>query len=191
MEWLLEEADYLWNGIMHALAFDPARLLEPDLMIRIALQVVLMFGSAFFSSSETALFSLSRIELRELRRTRHPRADILYALLDQPRRLIISILCGNEIINVAATANMIGILVQLYSEEQAGILNILIMVPLLLLFGEVTPKTIAVTNPVAVSTHIIAAPMNLWVRLITPFRWLVRLLADLSLIHISEPTRPY
>lgn len=191
MEWLLEEASYLWSSITHALAFDPARLLEPELITRLALQVVLMFGSAFFSSSETALFSLSRIELRELRRTRHPKADILYALLDQPRRLIISILCGNEIINVAATANMIGILVQLYSEEQAGILNILIMVPLLLLFGEVTPKTIAVTNPVAVSTRIIAAPMNLWVRLITPFRWLVRLLADrVTTLLVGEEKAP-
>ncbi|MGD8914214.1 MAG: hemolysin family protein, partial [Candidatus Thiodiazotropha sp.] len=130
------------------------------------------------SSSETALFSLSRLELRELRRIRHPRADMLHALLDQPRRLIISILCGNEIINVAAAANMTAILVALYSKEQVFILNILIMVPLLLLFGEVTPKTIAVTNPLELSTRVIARPLSLWVQLVTPFRWLVRLLSE-------------
>ena len=178
MDWIIAEASQLWSAITEALAFEPARLIEPDMMFRIALQVMLMFGSAFFASSETALFSLSRVELRELQRSHHPRADILFALLDQPRRLIISILCGNEIIKVAATANMLGILVHLYSEEQAVILNILIMVPLILLFCEVTPKTIAVTNPVAVSTRIIAAPLNLWVRVVAPFRWLVRLVAD-------------
>jgi putative hemolysin len=51
-------------------------------------------------------------------------------------------------------------------------------VPLLLLFGEVTPKTIAVTNPVTISTRIIAAPMSLWVKVVAPFRWLIRLLAE-------------
>ncbi len=191
MDWFVRESSNIWSAFASALAFDPARLLEPDLMIRIVLQILLMIGSAFFSSSETALFSLSRIELRELQRSRHPRADTLYALLDQPRRLIISILCGNEIINVAATANMIGILVQLYSEEEAAILNILIMVPLLLLFGEVTPKTIAVTNPVAVSTRVIAVPLNLWVRVITPFRWLVRLFADrVTTLLVGEEKAP-
>ena len=53
-------------------------------------------------------------------------------------------------------------------------MNILVMVSLLLLFGEVTPKTIAVSDPVKISTQIIAVPLGLWVRFITPFRWLDR-----------------
>jgi CBS domain containing-hemolysin-like protein len=178
MESITQELGNFWQVAVNYLAFEPSRLLEPEMMLRIVLQCLLLVASAFFSSSETALFSLSRLELRELRRSRHPRADTLHALLDQPRRLIISILCGNEIINVAAAANMTAILVRLYSEEQVLLLNILIMVPLLLLFGEVTPKTIAVTNPVALSTRVIAAPMRLWVRLVAPFRWLVRLLSE-------------
>jgi CBS domain containing-hemolysin-like protein len=178
MESIFHELVNLWSALVQMLAFDPDRLVEPEMLMRLVLQVLLLFASAFFSSSETALFSLSRLDLRELRRDHHPRADTLHALLDEPRRLIISILCGNEIINVAATANMTAILVQLYSEEQAILLNILIMVPLLLLFGEVTPKTIAVTNPVQISTGLIAAPMKIWLRLVTPFRWLVRLLAE-------------
>lgn len=178
MEGILQDIGTVWSAFLQTLAFDPALLQQPEMLFRITLQVMLLFASAFFSGSETALFSLSRLELRELRRARHPKADTLYALLDQPRRLIISVLCGNEMINIAATANMAGILVALYSEEQAGLLNILIMVPLLLLFGEVIPKTIAVTNPVAISTRVIAGPMSLWVRLVAPFRWLVRLVAD-------------
>lgn len=178
MESAFQEVTGLWQAVLALLAFDPARLLETDMIIRIVLQCLLLVASAFFSSSETALFSLSRLELRELQRQRNPQADTLHALLDQPRRLIISILCGNEIINVAAAANMTGILVHLYSEEQVVLLNVLIMVPLLLLFGEVTPKTIAVTNPVAISTRIIARPMSWWVKLVAPFRWVVRLLSE-------------
>jgi CBS domain containing-hemolysin-like protein len=159
-------------------AVDPDRLLQLDMLVRIALQIILLTASAFFSSSETALFSLSRLDLQQLRREKHPRFDILQSLLERPRQLIISILCGNEIINIAATANMTGILVTLYGPETGGMLSVLVMVPLLLLFGEVTPKTIAVSDPVKISTRIIAVPLNIWVKIITPFRWAIRLLAD-------------
>jgi CBS domain containing-hemolysin-like protein len=148
------------------------------MLFRIGLQILLLCASAFFSGSETALFSLSRLDLQQMRRERNPRFDILQSLLERPRQLIISILCGNEIINVAAAANMTGILVALYGAETGGLLNIVIMVFLLLLFGEVTPKTIAVSDPVKVSTRIIAVPLNVWVRIIAPFRWVIRLLSD-------------
>ena len=167
-----------WAAIAQYLAFDSARLMEPEMLVRLLLLGLLLCCSAFFSSSETALFSLSRLDLREIRRSRHPSGDIIHALLDQPRKLIISILCGNELVNIAAAANMAAILLNLYSSEQVVFINLMLMVPLLLLLGEVTPKTIAVNNPVLVSTRITAAPMSIWVRLVTPLRALVRLLSE-------------
>ena len=178
MDSLIQQINLHWDTLQQTLAFDVALLQDTEMILRLVLQGFLLIGSAFFSSAETALFSLSRLELRELQRSQNRAAGTLFALLEQPRKLIISILCGNEIINVAAAANMTAILVHLYSSEQVVWLNILIMVPLLLLFGEVTPKTIAVTNPVKVSTRIIARPMSLWVRLVTPFRWFIRLLSE-------------
>ena len=166
------------EGLAATFAFDPARLLDPEIAARLAAQVVLMLASAFFSSSETALFSLSRLDLEKLRRDRHPRANTLYGLLEQPRRLIISILCGNELINVAAAANMAAILLTLYDPARAEWINVVLMVPLLLLFGEVTPKAIAVSNPVRHSTRVVAAPLAVWVRLVTPLRVVVRFVAD-------------
>jgi len=160
------------------LSFDTGLLAQPTMIARLSVQGALLFCSSFFSGSETALFSVSDVDLEQLRRKRHPRADLLHSLLSQPRRLIVSILCGNELINIAATANMTGILVILYGFERAGLVSILVMVPLLLLFGEITPKTIAVSYPVQVSTDIVCIPMNLWMRLITPLRWVVRLVAD-------------
>lgn len=175
---LLTQINHSGSLFLQALAFDPALLSEPEMIARLMLQALLLCASAFFSSSETALFSLSRMELQQLRRDHHPKFETLEALLEQPRRLIISILSGNEVINVAATANMAGILISIYGETQAGLLNVLIMVPLLLLFGEVTPKTIAVSNPVRLSTRVIASPMTAWVKLIAPLRWVVRQIAD-------------
>jgi len=169
--------------------FDPGLLLEPDMLARLGVQVVLLFGSAFFAGSETALFSLSRMDLQQLRREHHPHSATLHALLDSPRRLIISILCGNQVVNVAAVANATGILVSLYGAERAGVISVLVMVPMLLLFGEITPKTIAVSNPVRVSASLVAVPLNLWVKFITPLRWAVRIVADQLTTWIVGPER--
>ena len=157
---------------------DLSRIGDPDIVVRLALQILLLLGSAYFSGSETALFSLSRLDLQKLRRERNRHSDALHELLDHPRRLIISILCGNELVNIASAVNMAGILVVLYGPERAGLVTVLVMIPLLLLLGEVTPKTIAVSAPVTVSTRIVAAPMTLWVRIVTPLVWAIRGASD-------------
>lgn len=179
MEWALDQSVTYWEAVKAYFVFDTSLLLDPGLIALLVLQVFLLGCSAFFSGSETALFSLSRLDLQKLRRDRHPRSETLHALLDQPRRLIISILCGNELVNIAATANLAGILVVLYGEQRAGWINVLIMFPLLLLLGEVTPKTIAVSQPVRISAGLVAGPLGVWARLITPLRRVVRMAADL------------
>ncbi|MGR9072107.1 MAG: hemolysin family protein, partial [Gammaproteobacteria bacterium] len=146
--------------------------------VRAVVQVFLLAGSALFSSSETALFSLSRLDLQNLHNRNHPLSSTIHSLLEQPRRLIISILCGNEFINIAAAANMTVILVALYGEGDAGWINLLVMVPLLLVIGEVTPKTVAVSHPVAVSTRIVVPVIRNWIRIIAPVRWLVWKVSD-------------
>jgi putative hemolysin len=178
MDTFFQEIGQFWEVTKAFFAFDTSRLLETGMQFRIGLQALLLCGSAFFSGSETALFSLSRLDLQKLRRERHPHSESLHALLDQPRRLIISILCGNELVNIAASANMAGILVTLYGVERAAMITIMVMVPLLLLFGEVTPKTIAVSDPVRISTGIVARPMNLWVRMVAPLVWAIRSVSD-------------
>ena len=166
------------ESVVGAFRFDPALLGEPALLVQLGLQALLLAASAFFSSSETALFSLSRLDLQQLRRDGGRQAEIIHELLDQPRRLIISILSGNELINVAATVNMTSILVTLYGSGRAGWINIIVMLPLLLLFGEVTPKTIAVANPVRYSTRIVARPMQWWLSLSRPLIWVIRSFSD-------------
>lgn len=178
MQQLLSQLGQYWASVIEFFTFDTALLSEPDMIVRLCVQLLLLAGSAFFSSSETALFSLSRLDLQQLRRERNPRAETIHELLDQPRRLIISILSGNELVNIAASVNMAGILVVLYGGEDAGWINLIVMVPLLLLVGEVTPKTVAVSNPVRYSARIVAVPMKLWVQLISPVIWVIREIAD-------------
>ncbi|UCB55841.1 MAG: HlyC/CorC family transporter [Thiotrichales bacterium] len=176
------------------IAFYESLALSPEdweLIFRGVLQVVLLFSSAIFSGSETALFSLSRIDLQKLRQTRDQRSESIHAMLDEPRRLIISILCGNELVNIASAVNMTGILLLLFPAENAGWINIVIMVPLLLLIGEVTPKTIAVNFPIKFSTRVSAPLLPRWMILITPLREAIRLIADriTSLVVGDEVSR--
>jgi putative hemolysin len=163
------------------IAFYESLDLSPDdweLIFRGILQAVLLLSSAMFSGSETALFSLSRIDLQKLRQTRDTRSESIHAMLDEPRRLIISILCGNELVNIASAVNMTGILLLLFPAEDVGWINIVIMVPLLLLIGEVTPKTIAVNFPMKFSTRVTAHFLPRWMIIITPLREAIRLIAD-------------
>ena len=173
---------------MDALTLD-ARALQPDMLVRYAVQAVLLCCSAFFSGSETALFSLTPLDLRELRRKRHRHAQTLHALLSEPRKLIVSLLCGNEMVNIASVANMTAILIALFGEARAGWVSLAVMLPLLLLVGEVTPKTIAVTSPRRVAADLIAAPMRVWVRLVTPLRLVVRWVSDRITTRLVGPER--
>ncbi len=156
----------------------PFNVNDWELFARILLQVVLLVSSAVFSGSETAMFSLSRIDLQKLRQTRHKDSESIHAMLDEPRRLIISILCGNELVNIASAVNMAGILLLVFGGQDVVWLNILIMVPLLLLIGEVTPKTIAVSYPIKFSTRITTKILPRWLIFITPLREAVRVVAD-------------
>ncbi len=174
---------------LNTLLAEPPRVLQLDMLLRILLQLFLFSASAFFSGSETALFSLTRFDLQKLSRSRHAAAETLQNLLDQPRRLIVSILCGNELVNIAAAANMTAILVELTGIETGAWLATAVMIPLILLFGEVTPKTLAVSNPVWVSTRIVARPINMWMRLIKPVANAVRILADQVTTLLIGPER--
>ena len=145
-----------------------------ELGARALLQLALFSCSAFFSSSETALFAVTKVELKELNYRKDSRSPILDALLEKPRQLIIGILCGNELVNVAASANMVAILLLAFGAETAGWINIVIMVPLLLLLGEVTPKTIALSNPLKYSLAIVIKPLTFWLHIVSPLSWIVR-----------------
>jgi len=147
------------------------------LFIELLFFVVLMGLSGFFSSSETALFSLSRRQLDQMRHDDNPRIGLVERLLSEPRRLIVTILIGNEFVNVAASVISAAIVIRLLGAE-SKLINLVIMVPILLLVGEITPKTLAIRNNVAFATFQ-SRPIELFAWLITPLRGVIRSISDL------------
>lgn len=150
---------------------------------------VLMVFSAFFSSSETSLFSLNQVQLEQMRRDGNPRVKLIQEMLSQPRRLIVTILIGNELVNVAASVISAAVVISLLGSDLKWV-NVFIMVPILLLFGEITPKTLAIRNNIAFATFQCRL-IDLFARAILPLRWLVREIADfiITLIIGKERSR--
>ena len=110
--------------------------------------------SAFFSGSETAFFSLSKIQIKKLEMSNNKSSKRILRLLSNPKELLIIILLGNTIVNVAAasTAALIAINIgELYlqhiSQSIIMIIEIIIMTILLLIFGEIAPKLLAFSSP--------------------------------------------
>jgi putative hemolysin len=150
--------------------------LDITLVIELLLFALLILLSGFFSSSETSLFSLNKLQLEQMRRDNNPRINLIERLLSEPRRLIVTILIGNEFVNVAASVISAAIVIDLLGAGNKMV-NLFIMVPILLLVGEITPKTLALRNNTAFATFQ-SRPIDLFARLITPLRRLVRWVAE-------------
>ena len=159
------------------------------LWLEVGLFVFMMGLSGFFSRSETSLFSLSDIQLEQMRRDQHPRIGLIQRLLSQPRRLIITILIGNELVNVTASVISAAIVIKALGAENKWI-NLLIMVPLLLLLGEITPKVLAIRHNIAFAGFE-SKLIELFARLIKPLRFVVRKVADwiITLVIGKERSR--
>lgn len=113
--------------------------------VLIILLIILVCCSAFFSASETALTSLSKIRLRNMVDENVKNADLIMKLLEDPNRLLSSILVGNNLVNNGASALTTALAIQLFSgdaESGAGVATIIITI-IILIFGEITPKTVA------------------------------------------------
>lgn len=146
------------------------------LWFELLLFILLMGLSGFFSSSETALFSLNEIQLEQMRRDNHPKIERIMRLVAKPRRLIMTILIGNELVNVSASVISASLIINMLGAEKKWI-NLFIMVPMLLLVGEITPKVMAVRHNIAFASFE-SGPIEIFARMISPLRWVIRKLAD-------------
>ena len=102
--------------------------------------------SAFFSSSETGMMSLNRYRLKHLVKKKHRSAQRASELLATPDRLIGVILIGNNLVNIVATSIATVIAIRLYGDAGIAIATLLLTL-VILIFAEVTPKTVAALHP--------------------------------------------
>lgn len=152
---------------------------------------VLIFLSAFFSASETSLISLNRYRLRHLARARHRGAMRAARLLEKPDRLIGFILLGNNFVNISASVITTILTQRIYGDSAlavaAGMLTLV-----LLIFGEVAPKTLAALRPerVAFPAAFVIEPL---LRVFYyPLVWPISVIANslLRLVGVSVKRQP-
>ncbi len=148
----------------------------PHFVYELILITVLLGFSAFFSSAEIALFSLSKIEKKRLR-DRHPIAGLTISnLLNQPRRTLITILIGNMVVNTAVIALVTLSAVKLAGSNGVG-WTIAVFTFVLVVIGELVPKIFAVRHDEKVA-FLCSIPLDIFARIIYPIRRIVRILTD-------------
>lgn len=147
--------------------------LHPGFLV--GMLVFLLLCSAFFSSSETGMLSLNRYRLRHQAKEGHRGAKRASALLERPDRLLGTILVGNNFVNILASAIATVLAIKLWGEAGIAIATIGLTI-VLLIFGEITPKTLAALRPEAVA-YPVSLPLLLLQKVLYP---LVALLSWIS-----------
>ena len=149
--------------------------------MQITILVALLFFSAFFSMSETALMSMSKIRLRHLVENHVKHAKLTQDLLDHPNQLLGTILVGNNLVNIAASAIATSIAIYFWNNKGVGIATFL-MTLLILIFGEITPKNIAIDYTEEIVLFI-APIMNVFVKIFSPIVWVLTNFTN-GLLHL-------
>jgi putative hemolysin len=134
---------------------------------------VCIFFSAFFSGVEIAFFSISELKLRALAESGHGNAKMAHYLRSHPQRLLSTILIGNNLANIAAASLATLIALQLFGSQAVAVVTALLTL-IILIFGEIVPKTLAARH---------ALPVTVWVAY--PIYWLETLLTPI--LFVLEP----
>ncbi len=154
-----------------------------------ALQVVVVMGllalSSFFSSAETAMMTVNKIRVRTLAEAGLSRAKVLAKILDNQPKMLSAILIGNNIVNLSASSLMTVLVTRMlgdaYVGAATGVLTLLILI-----FGEITPKTTATLYPETVALWF-ARPIYAIMQVLTPVIFVVDKMSMgvLRLLHID------
>ena len=161
--------------------------MDTDIIIKIVILLCLLVLSGLFSSAETALTAVNPIRVRNLldQDPSDKRAKALLAITEDPSRMLSAILIANNVVNLSASALTTSIAYRLggrYVGLATGIITLLILI-----FGEITPKTIASihTQEMALSY---ARPITLMMKVLTPLIWLLNAISKglLALLGISR-----
>ncbi len=134
--------------------------MEASYVIFSGLFVLLILLSAFFSGTETAFFSINKIDLAALREEHSSKSKKIVALLDDQKKLLIAILTGNTVVNISSAIVATLLTVKLaaefhFSEGWSLFIEVVVVTFILLIFGEITPKVLAVKHPVRFAKRVV------------------------------------
>ncbi|MBQ1998543.1 MAG: HlyC/CorC family transporter, partial [Spirochaetales bacterium] len=145
---------------------------------------VLLVLSAFFSASETAFTSISKLKVRHMLDANVKGAKYIAKILDNPNKMLTSILVGNNIVNITMTSIATALTIHYFGESGTGIAAVVTTI-FILLFGEITPKTIANAFPEKICLGI-AVILRLIILILTPFAFVFSRISDLLLILLGR-----
>ena len=150
--------------------------MDPDLIIKLIVLIILLILSALCSSAETALTAVSPLRVRHLLEEdpQDRRAKALLAISEEPTKMLSTILVANNVVNLTASAITTSIAYRFggrYVGLATGIITLLILI-----FGEITPKTIATLRAEKMAL-IYARPLTVIMIILTPLVWCVNILA--------------
>lgn len=146
-------------------------------MLIISFIILLLVFSAFFSGSETGLTGASEAKLHKLKLEGDKNAARVSKLLEDKDSLITTILLGNNLVNIAASALATSLAIRYFGDEGVWIVTIVLTL-VVLVFAEVLPKTYAIKNSEKIALAV-SAPFILIVKLLSPFTWFVTILVKL------------
>jgi putative hemolysin len=160
---------------------------------RLAAIAGFLLCSAFFAGAETALFSMPRPARESLAALGDAGSRRVLALLANPRRLIVTLIVANEVVNIAASslAAQVTAMTMVHAREITQVvISTLVMVPLIMLIGELTPKSIAIRLGEKWARRV-SWPLSAFYWLITPVRMVVNAVAGafLFILGARAPTR--
>ena len=146
-------------------------------ILQIGLLIVLLLGSGFFSASETSLMSLSKIRIRYMEEDGVKGAKLVSSLIEKSSDLLSSILVGNNVVNIAATSVSTSLFISIFRDGGVAIATA-VMTVLVLIFGEITPKTIAANSPEKIAV-IVSKPISIIMKITKPIVWVFNLLTGI------------
>ena len=146
-------------------------------IIELIVIIVLVVLSAFFSASETAFSMASMIKLKSMSEEGHKGAVTAMKILDNPKKMLSTVLVGNNIVNIASSSIATTLFIALLGSSGASVATIILTV-VLLIFGEITPKTLASGNPERFACAV-APVIRMLTIVLTPIVFIISVLAGL------------
>ncbi len=153
--------------------------LDPDSSTQLILLAVCLLLSAFFSCSETAILSLSRIRLMALADEGGRNAKLLQRMLKNPDKVISAILIGNNFVNISASALVTAFVIEQFGAPAVGYASGAVTL-LVLIFGEITPKSLAYRHSDRIALFV-AKPIYALCVVLTPVVFVLNALSRLVL----------
>ncbi len=140
--------------------------MNPTIPLTAAALVILLAFSAFFSASETAFSSITKMQLRQIKKSRLKTDRLLEKILSDPVRMLTTLLIGNNIVNIWSSSIATALAISLFGNEGVGIATIAMTV-IIIIFSEITPKTLAANDSKNLA-RTVAPAINLIERLLFP-----------------------